>query len=201
MCPGTAIWKPRQDAPPPLRAFSERPAPQRISLSARRSGHRAVIRFPPGPLTPWNVTLRSSGSPFAVLRARMPVSTWITMPLTLLLASAALACAGDQQAETLDTAQAAAARPQPVTADSADPRMAAADSARILGSDTASVWVIEVSDFQCPFCRVWHENTFDEFREEFIDSGRIRFAYVNMPLRMHQHAREAAHYAMCAGAQ
>src|SRR5690606_34534036 len=42
---------------------------------------------------------------------------------------------------------------------------------------------------------------FSDLKSEFIDSGRIRFAYVNMPLNIHPHAREAAGFAMCAGAQ
>ncbi len=63
------------------------------------------------------------------------------------------------------------------------------------------VWVVEVSDFQCPFCRNWHEETYGQLKKEYIDSGKIRFAYINLPLPMHQHAREAANAAMCAAAQ
>lgn len=112
--------------------------------------------------------------------------------------SAALACGGS--AETIDDGAAAALREQ-AAASELDPRVAAADTARILGAADAPIWVIELSDFQCPFCRVWHETTFSDLKSEFIDSGRIRFAYVNMPLSIHQHAREAAAFAMCAGAQ
>jgi len=38
-----------------------------------------------------------------------------------------------------------------------DPLSSRADQARIQGSASATVWVVEVSDFQCPFCRNWHE--------------------------------------------
>ncbi|MGI8496565.1 MAG: DsbA family protein [Gemmatimonadaceae bacterium] len=76
-----------------------------------------------------------------------------------------------------------------------------ADRARIQGNPSAKVWVVEVSDFQCPFCRNWHEETYGQLKKEYIDSGKIRFAYINLPLPMHQHAREAANAAMCAAAQ
>lgn len=82
-----------------------------------------------------------------------------------------------------------------------DPRVARADSARIAGSPDAPVWVVEVSDYQCPFCRTWHEQTYPALLREFVEPGTVRFAYVHFPLPSHQHARLAAEAAMCAGAQ
>ena len=76
-----------------------------------------------------------------------------------------------------------------------------ADLARIQGSPTAKVWVIEVSDFQCPFCRQWHEETYQKLRDEFVRTGKVRLAYVNFPLAQHKYALPAAEAAMCAGAQ
>ena len=82
-----------------------------------------------------------------------------------------------------------------------DPDGVKADLARIQGSPTAPVWVIEVSDFQCPFCRQWHEQTYRKLRDEFVRTGKVRLAYVNFPLAQHAHAQSAAEAAMCAGAQ
>ena len=76
-----------------------------------------------------------------------------------------------------------------------------ADLARIQGSPAAKVWVIEVSDFQCPFCRQWHEETYQKLRDEFVRTGKVRLAYVNFPLAQHKYALPAAEAAMCAGAQ
>src|SRR6267142_3546043 len=76
-----------------------------------------------------------------------------------------------------------------------------ADLARIQGSPTAKVWVIEVSDFQCPFCRQWHEETYQKLRDEFVKTGKVRLAYVNFPLAQHTYALPAAEAAMCAGVQ
>jgi protein-disulfide isomerase len=82
-----------------------------------------------------------------------------------------------------------------------DPDVARADSARIRGSADAKVWLIVVSDFQCPYCRMWHDSTDLTIRREYVDNGRVRMAFLNFPLSNHQHALPAAEYAMCAGAQ
>jgi protein-disulfide isomerase len=76
-----------------------------------------------------------------------------------------------------------------------------ADLARIQGSPTALVWVIEVSDFQCPFCKQWHEETYPKLLDEYVRTGKVRLAYVNFPLAQHPHSLPAAESAMCAGAQ
>ena len=76
-----------------------------------------------------------------------------------------------------------------------------ADLARIQGSPTAPVWVVEVSDFQCPFCKEWHDQTYQKLRDEFVKTGKVRLAYINFPLAQHAYALPAAEAAMCAGAQ
>ena len=82
-----------------------------------------------------------------------------------------------------------------------DSNITRADLARIQGSATAPVWVIEVSDFQCPFCKQWHDQTYAVLRDQYVKTGKVRLAYVNFPLAMHAHALPAAEAAMCAGAQ
>jgi protein-disulfide isomerase len=76
-----------------------------------------------------------------------------------------------------------------------------ADRNRILGKETAPVWLLIVSDFQCPYCRQWHKETWDAVRREFVETGKVRVAYMNLPLSIHPNAKPAARYAMCASAQ
>jgi len=78
---------------------------------------------------------------------------------------------------------------------------ARADRARIQGSASASVWVVEVSDFQCPFCKMWHDSTYAALRREYVETGKVRMAYLNLPLPSHRNAWPAAEAAMCAAAQ
>lgn len=77
-----------------------------------------------------------------------------------------------------------------------------ADLARIRGAETAQVWLVEVSDFQCPFCKQWHDETFAKLDQEYVKTGKIKIAYLNFPLtRIHKNAHIAAEAAMCAGVQ
>ena len=94
-----------------------------------------------------------------------------------------------------------------VAARAADSRVAAdsftqrIDAARITGDSTAKVWMIMVSDFQCPYCKQWHDESFAALRHEYVDTGKVRLAYYNFPLTIHPNAVPAAEAAMCAGAQ
>ena len=76
-----------------------------------------------------------------------------------------------------------------------------ADAGRIQGDTAAPVWLVEISDFQCPYCKRWHDETYPAIKREFIDPGIVRMAYVNLPLSIHPHAEPAAEAAMCASAQ
>jgi protein-disulfide isomerase len=83
----------------------------------------------------------------------------------------------------------------------ADSLSEAADRGRVAGSEAVTLWLIMVSDFQCPFCKEWHDATFATIRKEYVDAGKIRMAYMNFPLQQHQNAWPSAIAAMCASAQ
>ena len=76
-----------------------------------------------------------------------------------------------------------------------------ADSGRIRGSPTAPIWVIEGSDFQCPFCKIWHDSSYAAIVKEFVNTGKVRLAFLNFPVTGHVHAKVASEAAMCASAQ
>lgn len=82
-----------------------------------------------------------------------------------------------------------------------DPRVTRADLARIEGQPTAKHWILIVSDFQCPYCKEFHDKTAALVRKEFIQPGIARLAYIHFPLRMHPNAVPAAEASMCAAAQ
>ncbi|MEO8580849.1 MAG: thioredoxin domain-containing protein [Gemmatimonadales bacterium] len=94
----------------------------------------------------------------------------------------------------------APASPKPA-ASTPDPVIAAADHGRIDGDSAAKTWVIIASDFQCPFCRQWHHESYRQFVDEYVRSGKVNVAYLNFPLAQHQNAVPTAQAAMCASAQ
>ena len=66
------------------------------------------------------------------------------------------------------------------------------------GPATAQVTIIQVSDFQCPFCsRV--EPTIDQVVKEY--GNKVRVVWKNNPLPFHDHAMDAAEAAMAANEQ
>jgi protein-disulfide isomerase len=117
----------------------------------------------------------------------------------------ALGCApansSKQAAESGTSVRADSTTVAPAAAAPTDSDGVRADLARIQGSATAPIWVIEVSDFQCPFCKEWHDQTYPKLRDEFVKTGKVRLAYINFPLSQHRNAQPAAESAMCAGAQ
>jgi len=136
------------------------------------------------------------------------IHTQVNRARALATVALALACAptnsAKQAAESTATVRSDTAARIPTASSPTAPKDldgVRADLARIQGSPTATVWVIEVSDFQCPFCKQWHDETYQRLRDEYVKTGKVRLAYINFPLAQHAHAWPAAESAMCAGAQ
>jgi len=70
---------------------------------------------------------------------------------------------------------------------------------RSKGSASAPVTVYEMSDFQCPYCKRFSEQTFPVLEKEYIATGKVRWIFINLPLvSLHPNAVPAAEFAMCA---
>lgn len=65
----------------------------------------------------------------------------------------------------------------------------------------APVELIEYSDFQCPFCRRFFEETYPEIKKQYIDTGKVKFVYRHFPLDFHPAAQKSAEAAECAREQ
>ena len=83
----------------------------------------------------------------------------------------------------------------------ADSLQARADRGRMKGADSAQVTIIEISDFQCPYCREFAATTYRQIDSAYVRTGKARILYINLPLSTHREAFGAAEAAMCAGAQ
>jgi protein-disulfide isomerase len=84
--------------------------------------------------------------------------------------------------------------------------LARVDKARQMGSETAKVWFIMGSDFECPFCRAFHDETWPQIERDYVRTGKVRVAFMNFPMNMksppmHPRSVPSAEVAMCAGAQ
>lgn len=74
-------------------------------------------------------------------------------------------------------------------------------AAQHIGRDNAPLTVVEFTDYQCSYCRQFHQTTFRELRKNYIETGKLRFYTVDFPLEMHPNAPRAAVAAYCASEQ
>lgn len=75
------------------------------------------------------------------------------------------------------------------------------DQAYFLGKDDAPLTLVEFADYQCPYCRKFHIDILPELRKNYIDTGKLRFVAMDLPLGRHENATRAAVSALCAGEQ
>lgn len=57
-----------------------------------------------------------------------------------------------------------------------------------LGRADAPITMVEFTDYECPFCREFHQTTFEKLTTAYIDTGQVRFVSRDMPLPIHPHA-------------
>lgn len=67
------------------------------------------------------------------------------------------------------------------------------------GPENAKVTIVEFADFECPYCRQWYTNVYEQLYRNY--STQVRFVYRDFPLSFHANAQPAANAANCAGAQ
>lgn len=71
-----------------------------------------------------------------------------------------------------------------------------------LGSEDAPITVVEFSDYQCPFCRMFFTDWLPRLKSEYIEKDLVRFVYKDYPIEsIHPLAVGYASAANCAGDQ
>jgi protein-disulfide isomerase len=69
-----------------------------------------------------------------------------------------------------------------------------------IGLANAPITIVEFSDYQCPYCLQWHQQVFNQLRQDYPD--KVRFVYRDFPLTsIHPEAGPAAEAANCANDQ
>jgi len=78
-----------------------------------------------------------------------------------------------------------------------DPLMAQ----RTKGDPNAPITIYEITDFGCPWCREFYRLTLPSLEREYIETGKARLIFVNLPVpELHPNSPAAHEFAMC-GAQ
>lgn len=72
----------------------------------------------------------------------------------------------------------------------------------VMGDSDAPLTIIEFSDFQCPFCSRFYQNTLPLIEKNYIDTGKAKLVYMDLPLdNLHKNARLSHVAAECADDQ
>ncbi len=72
----------------------------------------------------------------------------------------------------------------------------------VKGNPNAPITIIEFSDFQCPFCARFYHDTLPQVDENYINTGKAKLVYRDLPLEsLHKNAKSAALAAQCANEQ
>jgi len=76
------------------------------------------------------------------------------------------------------------------------------DDDPVKGDPNAPVTIVEYSDFQCPFCSRFFTQTLPLLEKNYIDTGKVKLVYKDLPLdNLHPNARPAHIASECADEQ
>lgn len=119
---------------------------------------------------------------------------------SLIISSSILAKGGTGLANTV-TSQTTSSTTATVAANTTG--SSSIDDDAIMGNrNSAKVAIIEFSDYECPFCQRFHEQTLSQIKSTYVDTGDAIFVYRDLPLSFHEPAASrAANAAECAKAQ
>lgn len=69
------------------------------------------------------------------------------------------------------------------------------------GDPDAPITITEYSDFQCPYCKRFADQTEQQLVETYVATGKVRFIYRSFGRFIGQESQDAAEAAYCAGDQ
>ena len=70
------------------------------------------------------------------------------------------------------------------------------------GSQSATLFLIDFTDYQCPFCTRHFKQTAPQIERDYVSTGRVRYVVRDFPIEsIHKDALRAAEAAHCAGEQ
>jgi protein-disulfide isomerase len=68
----------------------------------------------------------------------------------------------------------------------------------VLGEEDAPVTIAKFTDFGCPFCQRWHDQTLPQIVSNYVDSGQVKIVYKDAPIvQLHPDAPAAHQAANC----
>ncbi len=75
------------------------------------------------------------------------------------------------------------------------------DSVYAYGDENAPVTIVEFTDYECPFCKSYVDETMGSIISDYVDTGKVKYVVRDLPLGFHASAVSAAMSARCANDQ
>lgn len=158
---------------------------------------------PQAPLTPAPADGAEPPSPYRPVTAAILIAAII---VGASLMGSAMYLGDKLDAVRLKLSDIGAVADRPARGEEEDEAPAKVDMAKLVedndpqrGPKEAKVTIVEFSDYQCPFCERFYQQTLPELLKDYGD--KVRFAFKDFPLPMHPEAQKAHEAAHCAGDQ
>src|SRR3989344_3612065 len=71
------------------------------------------------------------------------------------------------------------------------------EDAPFLGDKNAPIEIIEYSDYQCPFCRKFWSESYEQLKKEYIETGKVKLVFKDYRLGFHEGAVPYARATRC----
>lgn len=110
----------------------------------------------------------------------------ILISISILVSGGAVKIKGFNSGTT-GTAAVPTASTTPTAAAPAEPTSATVsmDDDAVLGKADAPVTIVEFSDYECPFCKRHYEQTYAQLKTNYIDTGKVKLVFRDLPLSFH----------------
>jgi protein-disulfide isomerase len=83
-----------------------------------------------------------------------------------------------------------------------DPNLPPVTSAGyVIGNPKAPVELVEFGDFECPGCSDFAQMVEPDIRQAYVNTGKVRFRFIDFPLNIHRNTLNASNAAACADEQ
>jgi protein-disulfide isomerase len=69
------------------------------------------------------------------------------------------------------------------------------------GEADATVAIVEYADFECPYCGQYEHDIYPQISKDYVQTGKVKYFFRDLPIAMHSRAMGAARAAHCAGEQ
>lgn len=79
-----------------------------------------------------------------------------------------------------------AVAPQQAPPEDTSPKKVSVDDDPILGDKNAKVTLIDFSDYECPFCKRYFDETYSQIKKDYVDTGKVKIVFRDLPLPFHE---------------